>query len=93
MPAGYADHLERTNDFFKHFTDGLFSARIQQIKPQMPIFQSANERFKVSGKETVFIDDVQHNIDAAHAHGWTGLRFDEPAQVRRDLVAMGLLRA
>jgi len=93
MPAGYADHLERTNDFFKHFTDGLFSARIQQIKPQMPIFQTANERFKVSGKETVFIDDVQHNIDAAHDHGWTGLRFDEPAQVRRDLVAMGLLRA
>ena len=93
MPAGYADHLERSNDFFRHFSDGIFSARIQQIKPQLPIFQSANARFGVSGKETVFIDDVQHNIDAAHAHGWTGLRFDEPAQVRRDLVAMGLLKA
>jgi FMN phosphatase YigB (HAD superfamily) len=92
MPAGYADHLERSNDFFRHFSDGIFSARIQQIKPQLPIFQSANARFGVSGKETVFIDDVQHNIDAAHAHGWTGLRFDEPAQVRRDLVAMGLLK-
>ena len=93
MPAVYADHLERSNDFFRFFSDGIFSARIQQIKPQMPIFQSANQRFKISGKETVFIDDVQHNIDAAHAHGWTGLRFDEPAQVRRELVAMGLLKA
>jgi len=93
MPAVYADHLERSNDFFRFFSDGIFSARIQQIKPQMPIFQSANRRFKISGKETVFIDDVQHNIDAAHAHGWTGLRFDEPAQVRRELVAMGLLKA
>jgi HAD superfamily hydrolase (TIGR01509 family) len=93
MPAGYAHYLETTHDFFRHFSDGIFSARIQQMKPQMPIFQSANQRFGVSGKETVFIDDVQHNIDAAHAHGWTGVRFDEPAQVRRDLVALGLLKA
>jgi len=93
MPAGYAQYLESTHDFFQHFSDGIFSARIQQMKPQMPIFQSANQRFGVSGKETVFIDDVQHNIDAAHAHGWTGVRFDEPAQVRRDLVALGLLKA
>jgi FMN phosphatase YigB (HAD superfamily) len=93
MPAGYADYLERSHDFFRHFSDGIFSARIGQIKPQMPIFQSANQRFGISGKEALFIDDVQHNIDAAHAHGWTGLRFDEPAQVRHDLVRMGLLKA
>jgi putative hydrolase of the HAD superfamily len=93
MPAGYAYYLESTHDFFQHFSDGIFSARVQQIKPQMPIFQNANQRFGVSGKETVFIDDVQHNIDAAHTHGWTGVRFDEPAQVRRDLVALGLLKA
>lgn len=91
MPAGYADFLERSNDFFKHFSDGIFSARVQQIKPQMPIFQNANQRFGVSGKDTVFIDDVQANIDAAHAHGWTGVRFDDPQQVRRDLVSLGLL--
>jgi FMN phosphatase YigB (HAD superfamily) len=93
MPASYAHYLESTHDFFRHFSDGIFSARVQQIKPQMPIFQNANLRFGVSGKETVFIDDVQHNIDAAHAHGWMGVRFDEPAQVRRDLVALGLLKA
>ncbi|MEY5022385.1 MAG: Phosphoglycolate phosphatase [Pseudomonadota bacterium] len=93
MPAGYADHLERTHEFFRHFSDGIFSARVQQIKPQLPIFQSANQRFRVSGKDTIFIDDVQHNIDAAHVHGWTGIRFDEPTQVRRDLVKLGLLKA
>ena len=93
MPAGYADHLERAHEFFRHFSDGIFSARVQLIKPQLPIFQSANQRFGVSGQDTIFIDDVQHNIDAAHAHGWTGIRFDEPTQVRRDLVKLGLLKA
>jgi HAD superfamily hydrolase (TIGR01509 family) len=93
MPAGYSDFLESSHDFFAHFSDGIFSARVQQIKPQMPIFENANQRFGVSGKETIFIDDVQANIDAAHAHGWTGVRFDEPTQVRRDLVSLGLLLA
>jgi FMN phosphatase YigB (HAD superfamily) len=48
---------------------------------------------ELAPKKTVFIDDVQHNIDAANAHGWTGVRFDEPAQVRRDLVSLGLLNS
>jgi FMN phosphatase YigB (HAD superfamily) len=91
MPAGYASFLESSYEFFQHFSDGIFSARVQQMKPHLSIFQNANQRFGVSGKDTVFIDDVQHNIDAAHAHGWTGLRFDEPAQVRRELVKLGLL--
>lgn len=91
MPAGYANFLESSHVFFQHFSDGIFSARVQQMKPELPIFQSANQRFGVSGKDTVFIDDLQHNIDAAHAHGWTGVRFDEPFQVRRDLVKLGLL--
>lgn len=91
MPAGYANFLESSHAFFQHFLDGIFSARVQQMKPELPIFQSANQRFGVSGKDTVFIDDLQHNIDAAHAHGWTGVRFDEPFQVRRDLVKLGLL--
>ena len=93
MPAGYAHHLESSHDFFRHFSDGIFSARIQQIKPQLPIFQSANARFGVSGKETVFIDDVQHNIDAAQQHGWQGIRFETPEQVRADLVGRGYLAA
>ncbi len=87
MPASYADYLERENDFFEYFSDGLFSARIQLIKPSPQIFQMADTQFKVSGKSTLFIDDVQHNVDAAKAHGWTGIRFENPQQLRQHLVA------
>lgn len=93
MPASYADFLEGTHDFFEYFSDGIFSARVQQIKPNVEIFQRANDQFKVSGKNTVFIDDVQHNIDAAQAHGWTGIRFDNPQQVRQKLIELKLLEA
>jgi 2-haloacid dehalogenase/putative hydrolase of the HAD superfamily len=34
---------------------------------------------------------VQHNIDAAEQHGWRGIRFDTPEQVRAALVGQGYL--
>ncbi len=45
----------------------------------------------ISGPCTLFIDDAQYNSDAAKAHGWTGVRFDNSAQVRQDLLLMGAL--
>ena len=93
MPATYANFLEEAHDFFGYFLEGIFSARIQQIKPSPQIFLTANQQFQVSGKDTIFIDDVQHNIDAAEAHGWTGIRFDNPQQVRQQLIQLKLLSA
>ena len=92
MPAGYAEHLVRVNDFFAQFEDGIFSAHVQQIKPLPDIFATAQARWPLRG-QPVFIDDVQHNIDAAQQHGWQGIRFETPEQVRADLVAQGYLMA
>ena len=92
MPAGYAEHLVRVNDFFAQFEDGIFSAHVQQIKPLPDIFATAQTRWPLRGVP-VFIDDVQHNIDAAERHGWQGLRFETPEQARADLVGRGYLAA
>ena len=92
MPAGYADHLVRMNPFFSQFDDGIFSAHVQQIKPKADIFATAQARWPLRG-QPVFIDDVQHNIDAAEQHGWQGIRFETPEQVRADLVGRGWLSA
>jgi HAD superfamily hydrolase (TIGR01509 family) len=91
MPASYANYLERSCDFFEYFSDGLFSARVQCIKPSAQIFQMANEQFKVSGKNTFFIDDVKHNVEAADKHGWTGIWFQSPLLLRQTLVNCKLL--
>ncbi len=89
MPAGYADHLVRVNPFFSLFDDGIFSAHVQQIKPLPGIFATAQTRWPLRG-QPMFIDDVQHNIDAAERHGWQGIRFETPQQVRADLVGRGV---
>ncbi len=85
MPAGYADELERSHHFFDWFVDGIFSARVGQIKPNADIFETAVRQFATAGVPTVFIDDVQHNIDAARLHGWQGIRFESAQQVRAAL--------
>ncbi len=90
MPAGYAEHLVRVNPFFSQFEDGIFSAHVQQIKPNLDIFATAQARWPLRG-QPVFIDDVQHNIDAAVQHGWQGIRFQTPEQVRSDLVGLQFL--
>ena len=88
MPAGYADHLERSHAFFDRFTDGIFSARVQLIKPEPEIFYLATKRFGVVPKDTVFIDDVEHNVEAARAHGWLAVHFQDATQCERDLMKL-----
>ncbi len=84
MPEPYALRLER-HPFFEWFDDGLFSCRVKLIKPQADIFREAERRFGVAPEDTVFIDDVAHNIEAARAHGWGGVRFQDPEQCAVDL--------
>jgi HAD superfamily hydrolase (TIGR01509 family) len=79
MPAPYADYLERSHPFFDWFDDGVFSARVQLMKPQPAIFREAAQRFGVAPAELLFIDDLAHNIDAARALGWQGLHFQGAA--------------
>jgi HAD superfamily hydrolase (TIGR01509 family) len=88
MPASYADGLELRHALFALFTDGVFSARVHQIKPNADIFETASRRFDAWGEGTVFIDDVAHNIDAARRHGWRAIRFESAEQVRAALDRM-----
>lgn len=92
MPAPYADHLQAVNPFFAQFEQGIFSAHVQQIKPLPDIFATAKKRWPLRDAP-VFIDDVQHNIDAAQRHGWAAIRFETPEQVRGALVGQGYLAA
>jgi len=92
MPAPYAEQLQATHPFFAQFEQGIYSAHVQQIKPLPDIFATAQARWPLRGVP-VFIDDVQHNIDAAHRHGWQGIRFETPEQVRGALVGQGYLAA
>jgi putative hydrolase of the HAD superfamily len=75
MPAPYAEHLEREHGFLAGFDDGIFSGRVQLIKPDAAIFALAESSFGLEPRHTVFIDDHAGNIDAAASRGWQTVHF------------------
>ncbi|MEP7299492.1 MAG: HAD family phosphatase [Burkholderiales bacterium] len=91
MPAPYADHLEATHEFLDLFRAGVFSARVRMIKPEPAIFAHAVEIFGIDPADTLFIDDVPHNAEAARAAGWQALHFKDAAQCEAELTQRGLL--
>lgn len=90
MPAPYADHLDRSHSFLRCFTDGVYSGRVQLIKPEPAIFELAARRFGVLPGELVFLDDHLPNVEAARAAGWQALHFIDAAQCERELHQRGL---
>lgn len=91
MPAPYADHLEAAHGFIGWFDTGVFSARVQAIKPEPAIFALAAERFSVPPGELLFFDDHAPNVAAARAAGWQAELFTGAEAAEAALVARGLL--
>jgi putative hydrolase of the HAD superfamily len=89
MPAPYADHLERSHDFLREFDDGIFSARVQEAKPDAAIFHLAAVRFARKPGDLVFLDDHLPNVEAARSLGWNALHFANAAQAEADMRAQG----
>lgn len=89
MPHPYADHLEREHAFVGWFESGVFSARVQHIKPEPGIFDLAAQRFQADPAQLVFIDDVLGNVQAARSRGWNALHFVDAVDCETRLRAEG----
>ena len=89
MPAPYADHLDRHHPVGQWFGDGVYSGRVQHIKPEPAMYVLAAGRFGVAPADLVFFDDVPTNVAAAQAAGWSAFTFTDAAQAERDLRQAG----
>lgn len=56
----------------------VISAEVGLMKPDPRIFHLALEELFAKADESVFIDDVLVNVEAARAQGMTGIHFTEP---------------
>lgn len=87
MPAPYARVLEKKHDFIGWFDGGIFSGDVKLIKPDPGIFRLATQRFGLQAdSQTVFIDDLQANVDVSIAHGWRGVHLPHPRMLRTKLL-------
>jgi 2-haloacid dehalogenase len=81
--------LERF-EFLQRFEGILVSGVEGVIKPSPEIFQLLASRYDVDCARAVFIDDHRPNIEGAQREGFHAVQFFSAAQLREDLVALGL---
>ncbi len=89
MPEPFAAHFERTHDFMRLFESGVFSSRVQLLKPDHAIFVHAAEAFGRRPADLLFLDDHEPNIVAAREAGWQAVHFVDAGQARVEVAALG----
>ena len=84
---------QRRFEFLQWFRAIFLSAEVRLVKPDPRIFKRFCETFALRPEQIVYIDDLQHNVEAARRIGMHGIRFSDPALLRQELVQFGLLRS
>jgi len=77
-------------DFLAEFDGIVVSGEEGVIKPDPRIFRILLDRYDIPADAAVFIDDNPANADAATNLGIHGIHFRSAAELRRELVALGL---
>jgi len=77
---------------FLGWFDGTVVSGFEGVaKPDPRVFELLLDRFGLSAASTLFIDDSSRNVAAARGVGIQAIEFESPAELRRRLVAAGLL--
>lgn len=82
--------LERY-DFLHWFDARVVSGEEKMRKPFPEFYQLLLDRFQLTAEETLFIDDNLRNEQAAKEIGLQTVHFKSPAQLKEDLVQLGIL--
>ena len=90
-PAESFPRARQRFDFLGWFRGILVSGDVKVIKPDPRIFELLLERFAIDPLSVIFIDDVAANAAAARAFGMYAIHYTNPAALRAELVALGLL--
>lgn len=67
------------------FQDMIISAEVGLMKPDPAIYQLTLEKIGFAAAESVFIDDMPRNIQAAREAGMHGIVFKTPSQTLEEL--------
>lgn len=78
-------------DFLTWFRGIVVSGEVEKTKPDADIFHHLADDFGIEPAAAVFIDDSRPNVETARRLGFHGIHFTSPADLRRQLAALGLL--
>jgi HAD superfamily hydrolase (TIGR01549 family) len=85
-------YLHSTYDFFNYFPAErrIYSCMVGVSKPNPAIYQAALKACKTSARESVYVDDIRENVEAAERLGLTGVQYHSAAQLEQDFHKLGI---
>ncbi len=85
------DMLDKRFGFKSWFNGGIFSHEVGVRKPNPKIYEFALQKGDAQPQEAVFIDDKPKMLEPAKIKGITGLLFENPEELEKELVEIGVL--
>lgn len=76
MSIEFYDYL-RERDVFGYFDGQVISGLEKTVKPEEEIYRILLDRYELVPEESLFIDDLQHNLDAAKELGIQTVNFSD----------------
>ena len=89
-PRHIKDELESQVSFLEYIDGGIYSFDAGSRKPDSAIYEYALEKSGTKANESVFIDDLIDNINAAENQGFLGIHYVGEDQLLEDLNNLGI---
>lgn len=84
-----AAYLRQKYDVYSLFDKVVLSYEVGSRKPEPKIYQEALKAAGCKPNETAFVDNFYENLAAAQKLGIPAVHFENPSQLRRELLRLG----
>ncbi|MBB6713589.1 HAD family hydrolase [Clostridium gasigenes] len=84
------EHVTSKYKFFNIFDGGVVSYEEKIIKPEKEIYNKIIEKYKLNVNESIFIDDMECNINKAREVGFKTILFKNPEELIVSLKEYGV---
>ncbi len=85
FPHDMFDALSKKYDFFRLFDGGIYSASIKVLKPDPEIYKRLIKDYGLIASESLFIDDLKQNAEAAAKEGFLTLHLTQADKLEQEL--------
>jgi len=82
------EYLSKTYDIWRHFSGIVISSHIKSIKPEPEIFEYLIGTYNLIPRNTVFLDDLKCNVDAAKKFGLNTIHVKNASKIKDEIYQM-----
>lgn len=79
------EHIRARHAFFELFSGIVISGAIKRVKPEPGIYEHLAETYSLAFEESVFVDDLPANVEAARRLGLAAILFENAEQCGREV--------